>query len=527
MARGTDLSGSVKGGLLALGLLIAGGAAFLLLRGGAPSVPETRPVTVATSEPAPSEATVAEEPGPQADTPAAAPAGAPEAEAAASAPPDPAPEPAGETAPAALPVPAFDLVRLEPGGAALVAGTAAPGASVSVLVDAEVAAETMASDRGEFVAMFTLPPSAATRLMTLLAVAPDGRRTTSPEPVMLAPAPAPQPPEASAPEPSPAPAAPGGTAAEAPAAPEPSAAPEPPPAAILLGGDAAEVLTPPAAAPAPVAVAAISYTGEGGVRIAGTATPGTTIRLYLDNVPLAEMAAGAYGGWGGTLPEIAPGLYTLRADEIGAEGQVLSRFETPFQRETPERLAEVLGIPLPEAEAAAGAPPAAAVAEAAVPEAPPEPPPAPLAETAPVPEPTPESAPAPGPAGEALAAADPAPGPEPLSEPEPERAAPAPGAPGAFAPAPEPAPVAAPPAPEEATPPAPAVAATGTPAAVPPSPPAPVTVTVQPGYTLWGIAEGQWGDGMLYVQVFAENRDKIRDPDLIYPGQVFTMPEPD
>ncbi len=54
-----------------------------------------------------------------------------------------------------------------------------------------------------------------------------------------------------------------------------------------------------------------------------------------------------------------------------------------------------------------------------------------------------------------------------------------------------------------------------------------MTVTVQPGFTLWGIAEGQLGDGIRYVQVFEANKDKIRDPDLIYPGQVFTIPAAD
>jgi LysM repeat protein len=55
--------------------------------------------------------------------------------------------------------------------------------------------------------------------------------------------------------------------------------------------------------------------------------------------------------------------------------------------------------------------------------------------------------------------------------------------------------------------------------------PAPVTVTVQPGFTLWGIAKENFGAGILYVQVFEANRDKIRDPDLIYPGQVFNIPK--
>ncbi|MGR3541191.1 MAG: LysM peptidoglycan-binding domain-containing protein, partial [Hasllibacter sp.] len=49
-------------------------------------------------------------------------------------------------------------------------------------------------------------------------------------------------------------------------------------------------------------------------------------------------------------------------------------------------------------------------------------------------------------------------------------------------------------------------------------------VTVQPGFTLWGIAERTFGDGLSYVRVFEANRDQIRDPDLIYPGQVFTLP---
>ena len=51
------------------------------------------------------------------------------------------------------------------------------------------------------------------------------------------------------------------------------------------------------------------------------------------------------------------------------------------------------------------------------------------------------------------------------------------------------------------------------------------TRTVQPGATLWAIAEERYGAGVLYVNVFEANRDRIRNPDLIYPGQVFTMPE--
>lgn len=51
-----------------------------------------------------------------------------------------------------------------------------------------------------------------------------------------------------------------------------------------------------------------------------------------------------------------------------------------------------------------------------------------------------------------------------------------------------------------------------------------VVVTVQEGFTLWAIARENYGDGRLYVKVFEANREQIRDPDLIYPGQTFTIP---
>ena len=54
----------------------------------------------------------------------------------------------------------------------------------------------------------------------------------------------------------------------------------------------------------------------------------------------------------------------------------------------------------------------------------------------------------------------------------------------------------------------------------------PVTaVTVQPGDTLWAISRNRYGEGIEYVRVYNANSDQIRDPDLIYPGQVFSLPE--
>ena len=49
--------------------------------------------------------------------------------------------------------------------------------------------------------------------------------------------------------------------------------------------------------------------------------------------------------------------------------------------------------------------------------------------------------------------------------------------------------------------------------------------TVQPGSTLWAIAKERYGSGIEYHKVFEANKERIRDPDLIYPGQVFEIPD--
>jgi len=50
-------------------------------------------------------------------------------------------------------------------------------------------------------------------------------------------------------------------------------------------------------------------------------------------------------------------------------------------------------------------------------------------------------------------------------------------------------------------------------------------VIVQPGNSLWRIARRAYGTGFQYTVIYEANADQIRDPDLIYPGQIFTVPE--
>ncbi|MCB9960196.1 MAG: LysM peptidoglycan-binding domain-containing protein [Rhodospirillaceae bacterium] len=50
-------------------------------------------------------------------------------------------------------------------------------------------------------------------------------------------------------------------------------------------------------------------------------------------------------------------------------------------------------------------------------------------------------------------------------------------------------------------------------------------VVVQPGDYLWEIARQTYGTGFRYTVIYQANRDRIRNPDLIYPGQVFVLPD--
>jgi len=430
-----------------------------------------------------------------------------------------APDPVAAAEPAPKPaLPKIDTWRVAQDGEALVAGLAVAHARVEVLVDGSAVAAGNASSAGEFAILFTLPANDKPSLMWLSMTLPEGgavvisedRLALGPikghEPVAVA---------AFAEEPAPEPAL------EPVVAEEPVADPETPPVALLLSDEGAVVVqggTVDPALAANVTIDTIAYTPEGEVQVGGRGAAGAGLRLYLDNAEKVALTVPGDGRWMTTLPVTLPGVYMLRADQIDATGKVASRFETPFKRETLEALAAAAGLlaappaPEPEAEAATAADaPAVSVAEefpvtesdtatletsvaAAEPEAATAPealvevePAAPaeevaLAEVVPVAEPAPEPEPAPDLAPALETAEQPVSAPEPVPEP-----------------VPEPAPV-------------PAAAAL-------------VTVTVQPGYTLWGIAQESYGDGVLYVQLFEANRDLIKNPNLIYPGQVFSLPE--
>lgn len=373
--------------------------------------------------------------------------------------PTSAPEIAAEPAPVpAVALPKIDVWRVAPDGGAVVSGLAEAGAKVEVIVDGLAMAEGLATASGEFALVFTLPPNPEPSLLWLSMTPEGGAPVASAEMVALGPITGPAPPVDAAPEDLPELAL--------------DETPEETPPALLLSDAGAVVLQEATDAPITdhVMIDTITYTPSGEVQVGGRAAPGKLLRIYLDNALKAELAAPATGLWLAELPETAPGIYTLRVDQLEEDGKVGSRFETPFKRETLDALAAVTAAPGQPVAQEASATPGLAEAEPAQPS---------QAETAA--EPTPAPVPAEAPAAEA-----------PVAEAMPEETEAAPDL------------------------------AQAEPAA---SPPAPVTVTVQPGFTLWGIAQERYGDGVLYVQMFEANRDKIKDPDLIYPGQVFSVPE--
>lgn len=356
-------------------------------------------------------------------------------------------EPAATEAPAPTP-PSFDLVRVEKDGSALVAGSAAPGATVSLRVTGSELAAVPADGQGKFVAMFNLAPSAAPRVLSMSMALADGTVVPSEATVVIGPTVAPAVVAEVAEADTVVDDAVALAEAEVTSA-EPAAEPvaEPlveAPAALLVTEDGAKVLQSAAEVSpelvANVTIDTITYTNVGDVQLSGRGTAERVVRLYLDNAQVAETPIGATGDWAVTLPEVAPGVYVLRADQLDATGKVTSRFETPFKRETVEALAAASGAAETSAEETQAASAQTGQTETAATD------------------------------GDTSST-------------------------------------------EAAT------AAEGEPTAV-----GSTSVTVQPGFTLWRIATENLGDGIRYIQVFEANKDQIRDPDLIYPGQVFTIP---
>ncbi len=175
------------------------------------------------------------------------------------------------------------------------------------------------------------------------------------------------------------------------------------PKVVVADSDGIKVLQDDQGAKDQLALDAIAYDPLGNVTLSGRSNPDGLVRFYVNNEAISAAKTDDTGYWETDLSDVIPGTYTLRIDELGSRGDVVSRLESPFKREDRQKLAALIA---------------------------------------------------------------------------------------------------------------------------PSSSPVRINiVTVQPGNTLWAIARKRYGDGLLYVRVFEANRDKIKDPDLIYPGQLFDLPD--
>jgi nucleoid-associated protein YgaU len=422
-------------------------------------------------------------------------------------PAEPAPSPAGQARQAPEPsrivpvadkavVPSFDVVRIEPNGESVIAGRGAPGAAIELLRNGRSHARALADTSGLFA--FVPPPLApGSHEIGLTSIAPDGTRAQSREsvtvvisddrvrkPLVTLTSPdrptvvlsAPDSPEPKKPPPAEATAAAeakGATAANAPAAP---AKPAPPPGP---------------AAPAPATrpnVKIVSVEAEEGGRlfVSGDAAAGATVRLYLNDSFIAPGGTGNDGKVSFAIGAgVRPGDYRVRLDDVDpVSGEVRSRAEVAFNVPAP------LTLPLPPQAEAFSPDATLAGRPAAGPETPAPSGQAPLMATIP-----------PGriipPAQQADSPAQPAPSAgQPGSAPAESAAGAAPGASGAARPI-EPGTVIVPHV---------------------------TTAIVSRGDNLWRISRRIYGEGTRYTVIYDANQGQIRNPDRIYPGQIFVLP---
>ncbi|MDA8252658.1 MAG: LysM peptidoglycan-binding domain-containing protein [Rhodospirillales bacterium] len=319
-SRRPDAARSVLFGLLGFALLGSSGVLVYRHLHSAPLAPDATPKLAEAALVQPGDA------GPPDDRPAtAAVRRTPQAPPAKTAAPDAAAAPlkAARTEPpdtgaddAAPPRrPSFDVVRVAPDGAAVIAGRAAPNADVALLDNGREVGRGKADDSGQFVVIPDRPLPAGGQELALRAEQPGTAPVKGDTPALLVV------PERAA-----------HTAPDAHQTREAAAA-----VAVLAPPDAApRLLAVPSDAAGPsgqVALRVVDYDAKGAIRFAGTARPRSTVRIYIDNLPVGEAQADAQGRWGlaPTVP-VDAGEHRLRADELGRRGQVLSRAELPFQR---------------------------------------------------------------------------------------------------------------------------------------------------------------------------------------------------
>ncbi|MCJ2132673.1 LysM peptidoglycan-binding domain-containing protein [Methylobacterium sp. J-026] len=379
---------------------------------------------------------------------------------------DDAPGPAGAGNPAAgaAETPRFDIVRVEPNGDTVVAGRGAPHAVIEMLVDGKPVATATADASGQFAIVPPALPAGPSEIR-LRMTGRDGHAASSEQSVAVQVAPGRDR------QPLVALTAPDAATVvlSQPGAPGPGArvADAAPSGGLASGG--------PGAGPA-TRIVSVDVQGNGRLFVTATGAPGATLRLYLNDTLIAPGRIGPDGRASFTIGRgVKPGQYQVRIDRIDpATGKVDTRAEVPLTVPEPAQVA-ARGAARADGQGGGkgdgrgggtgdGKGDAKGRAQG--------------------------TAQATGKAG-------------------PDRT-------GSAAPA-----AAAPALPETRTL---AAEAGGEAASGAVYVPEISTAKITRGDNLWRISQRTYGRGERYTVIYDANQTQIRDPDLIYPGQIFVLP---
>ncbi len=405
--------------------------------------------------------------------------------------------------PAPQPAPASPVVRVEAveidGRKIFVAGIAEPGRTVRGYANEILLGDAKASPDGRFLIEADRDLPVGDYIIRIDALEPDGVKVAARAAVpferepgeTIAAVAAPEPP---AQKPSEAPATTGaeGVPAAAATAPAGEAAPstaqtQPPAASTEISGE------PAAPAEAPVA------TGTQPAQPAETASNAPAAEAPAETTEQGRNAqAKAPAAAGATAPE----------QQAAAEAPAATQQTAPTAGETPAAAASTEQPAAPSPPVTAQTQPAPETPAAEAPAAPAEPSSAPAVTAAEPPATGPATAPA-----EAEAPATP--GAVPQAETSPAASPPAAVEPQAN--------VAA--APQEPALPSPPSAAGVAEVLAPKLQSVDSAVIIRRGDTLWRISRRVYGRGIRYSTIYLANQTQIEDPDRIWPGQVFTVPE--
>ncbi|PLK69473.1 peptidoglycan-binding protein [Rhizobium sp. TH135] len=284
--------------------------------------------------------------------------------------------------------PRFDILRVEPDGSTVIAGNALPGAKVEILNGNQVISSQTVDGTGDFAAVLDQPLAPGDHSLQIRATAPDGNVVTSEEVATISVpeggkgellAMVSKPGEASRMITLPgsdnastaAPAQP--AAATAPAAtaggvtlPElPAAASELATSAPVMPGSAETAAAPanqpttepPASLPGAteVQVTAVEIEGER-IFVAGKAPAGATVRGFADKAVIGEAVSDTSGNFviEGEM-KLEVGNHIIEVELLDATGKVVVRASVPFERPAGEQVS-VVAQTAPAAAAAAASP---------------------------------------------------------------------------------------------------------------------------------------------------------------------------